>query len=177
MSKRIRVRGLFLISFYFILLLMSSCSILEGFSATATPVPTNTSIPTSTLSPNRKVGTDITIELPRGDPENGHKLARRWNCVSCHETVKIAPGFGEEEELLAILARAEMRISDPAYTGEATTPEEYLIEATILPAAYVLEGFEERGLMDDFLFEYLTVQDLADIMAWMLTFKYAELIR
>jgi hypothetical protein len=170
MSKSIRIRDLFFIPFIFILLLLSSCSILEGDSATATPGPTNTPIPTPTLSPDRKVGTDITIELPRGDPENGHKLARRWDCVGCHETVNIGPGFGEEGELPAILARAEMRISDPAYSGEATTPEEYLIEAIILPVAYVLEG-NLGELMDDSLYKFITVQDLADIMAWMLTFE------
>jgi len=64
--------------------------------------------------------------------------------------------------------RAEMRIADAAYTGLATTPEEYLIEAIIDPSVYISEG-EWEYEMDDVYDVELSEEDLADIIAWILS--------
>jgi len=70
--------------------------------------------------------------------------------------------------LPAVQARADMRIVDAAYTGFATTPEEYLIEAVIDPYVYIVEG-EWENKMDDIYNEELSEKDLADIIAWLMT--------
>ena len=70
--------------------------------------------------------------------------------------------------LPAVQARADMRIADASYTGFATTPEEYLIEAVIDPSVYIVEG-EWENKMDDIYDEELSEKDLADIIAWLLT--------
>ena len=63
----------------------------------------------------------------------------------------------------AMLERAEMSIADVAYTGFATTPEEYLIEAIIDPSVYISEGEWEYAMADDYD-EDLSEKDLADII-------------
>jgi hypothetical protein len=109
----------------------------------------------------------ITITLPEGDPERGFTLAGKYYCVRCHINSERFPRLGASEELPAILARAEMRIADPAYSGSATTPEEYLIESITDPRLYEVDGNWKQSMADDFY--DLPEQDLADIIAWVLT--------
>ena len=71
-----------------------------------------------------------------------------------------------EQGLPAVLARAELPIADAAYSGFATSPEEYLVEAVIDPAVYIAEG-EWEYQMDVIYSEELSEKDLADIIAWL----------
>jgi len=197
MFKRIYIPKLLYLVLPVFFLLLSACSAQEDVSAastqvptdvpasTATPSPTDTpqpapfEVPTDAPEPTEAEPTevqpteveerpDITIALPGGDAERGKKLALKWRCVSCHVTYESAPRFGAEQGLPVMLARAEMRISDAAYTGFATTPEEYLIEAIFDPSVYISEG-EWENAMDDGYDVELSEKDLADIIAWVLT--------
>ena len=91
---------------------------------------------------------DITVALLDGDAERGKKLALKWRCITCHVTNETGPRLGAEQDLPAMIARAELHIADAAYTGFVATAEEYLIEAVIDPSVYIAEG-EWEYKMDD----------------------------
>lgn len=63
-------------------------------------------------------------------------------CGGCH-TIQGVSGMAGAigPELTHIGSVAAERIADPNYTGEATTPEEYIRESIINPKAYVVDGF------------------------------------
>ena len=150
---------------------------------TATRVP-----PTSTVTPDPStatptqippVGTDITIELPEGDPERGRVIFEKeitefgLTCTGCHVVGSphtIGPDFAASEELPAIGERDALRLAEESYTGTATTPEQYLFEAIVLPNAYYVEG---QWLIDmpTYYAATLTKQDVADLIAYLLTLK------
>ena len=150
-------------------------------ASTDTPQPTPTEAPTDAMLPTEAEPTevkptevaerpDITISLPDGDAERGKKLALKWRCITCHVTNETGPRLGAEQGLPAVQARAELRIADAAYTGFATTPEEYLIEAVIDPSVFIVKG-EWEYKMDDIYDEELSEKDLADIIAWLMTLE------
>jgi len=197
MIKRIYIPKLNYLVLPVILLLLSACSAQGGVPAAAVQVPTNvpastaitaptdtpqptpTEAPADALLPTEAEPTelkpteveerpDIKIMLSEGDAERGKKLALKWRCITCHVTYETGPRLGAEQGLPAVQARAELRIADAAYTGFATTPEEYLIEAVIDPSVYIVEG-EWENKMDDIYDEELSEKDLADIIAWLKT--------
>jgi cytochrome c2 len=197
MLKQICIPKLLYLLLLFVFLLLSACSAQSEIPETSTQVPTDMPAATTTLAPSdtppptpTEVPTDapepteiepteeqptdieerpdITIALPEGDAERGKNLALKWRCFSCHVTYENGPRFGAEQDLPAMLERAEMRIADVAYTGFATTPEEYLIEAIIDPSVYISEGEWEYAMADDYD-EDLSEKDLADIIAWIMT--------
>jgi hypothetical protein len=116
------------------------------------------------------VGTDIHLELPEGDPERGRQLAARYQCSTCHVIHSVAPAFTSSDVLPAIGERAEMRLADPDYRGQATTPEEYLIESILLPEAFLIEGSWAHP-MDSYYDQRMTAQELADILGWLAEFR------
>ena len=122
------------------------------------------------------VGTDITIDLPEGNAEDGAFQGRRWQCVECHITHPTAPNFGASETGPSVAVRAETLINEPGYTGSATTAEEYLIESILLPEAYIVPGWDviadspSDGPMPLDFGEKMTAQELADIIAWLWSF-------
>ena len=123
------------------------------------------------------MGTDITIELPPGDPERGLDLAARlvdgYCCSDCHISSRPpAPNFAASGDLPAIGERGAIRITAADYTGAATTPEQYLFESIVLPDAYRVEGrWADYAEMDEDFGERLSRQDMADLIAWLLTLK------
>ena len=127
------------------------------------------------------VGTDITIELPEGDPQRGQGLAEdeikgldgySLSCSFCHVGARPpGPIFAATGELPAIGERAAIRIASADYAGAATTPEQYLIESTVLPQADLVEGrFSAEEMPEDYG-ERLSRQDVADLLAWMLSLE------
>ena len=71
------------------------------------------------------------------------------------------PGIGE---------RAGERITEVDYTGAATSAEQYLFESIVQPNAFVVEGFAEN-VMPSTYNTALTDQDMADLIAYLLTLK------
>jgi ubiquinol-cytochrome c reductase cytochrome b subunit len=65
----------------------------------------------------------------------------------------------------------EHGISQPAkFTGEATSPEQYLFESIVNPNGYVVSGFA-ANIMPASYANQLTDQDMADIIAYLQTLK------
>lgn len=116
------------------------------------------------------VGTDITIELPEGDPANGQKLATVQGCIGCHVSTNTGPAWAASAGVPGIGERAATRFTQPDYTGNATTPEQYLLESIVQPNAYVVEGYPEN-LMPGNYGQTMTAQDAADLIAYMLSIK------
>jgi hypothetical protein len=165
-------------------LALAGCDAAAEESLEPSPRPTDTLVPpteTATMAPPTPtptpeptefpaVGTDITIDLPEGNVDDGASLGRYWECDQCHITFTHGPLFAASAIGPAVSERAASRIEDPGYTGTAATAEEYLVESIILPEVYVIEHYEEDPMPDDYD-ERLTVQDVADLLAWLSTFE------
>lgn len=127
--------------------------------------------PTPSVPEGETVGTDITVELPEGDPERGQELAEGGlGCAGCHILSATGPPWEGGPEQPGVGARGEQRIQQENYTGEAETAEQYLIESVVRTDAHVVEGFQP-GIMPPDFGDRLTAQDLADLIAYMNTFR------
>jgi len=125
-------------------------------------------LPDATATPNpNAVGTDLDVVLPTGDAANGDLLFHGkgpngvYPCSACHSLVAGTTLVGPS--LAGIATRAETR--KPGY--DAT---KYIHESIVAPSAYVVEGFAD-GVMPHVFGETMTKQDLADIIAFLLTQK------
>jgi mono/diheme cytochrome c family protein len=116
------------------------------------------------------VGTDINSELPEGDAANGEALATSKGCVVCHVTTPTGPSWPPTEELPGIGTRAETRPTEPDYTGNAKSPEQYLHESIVDPNVYIVQGFAPN-IMPQNYGDTLTAQETADLIAYMLSIK------
>jgi len=126
----------------------------------ATPAPTGPA-----------VGADITLALPAGDAVRGKTLAEAvLGCAGCHVLAAVGPKWPAEGGEPGIGARAETRFQASGYTGKATSAEQYLFESTVLPNAYVVDGFQPN-IMPQNLAERLSAQDTADLIAYMLSLR------
>jgi mono/diheme cytochrome c family protein len=125
-------------------------------------------IPTGPTGPT--VGTDITKTLPEGDATRGQAVANRLACVACHIAAPTGPAWMASGSEPGIGTRAATRFSQSDYTGKATTPEQYLFESIVQPGAFVVSGFPD-GVMPATYGNQLTDQDLADLIAYLLSLK------
>lgn len=122
--------------------------------------------PAATATPNpNAAGTDLTVELPEGDAVRGEKLFSgaegAYGCFGCHSidgSAKVGPS------LLGIAATAATR-------REGYDTETYIHESIVLPDAYVVEGFASPSLMPKTFGQTMTKQDLADLIAYLMTLK------
>ncbi len=127
--------------------------------------------PTPSVPEGEAVGTDITVELPEGDPERGQQLAEgQLGCTACHIVSAVGPAWEAGDDQPGVGSRSESRIQQEDYTGEAETAQQYLIESIVRPNAHVVEGFES-GIMPGDYGQRLTAQDLADLVAHLNTFR------
>lgn len=123
--------------------------------------------PLATATPNpNAVGTDLAVELPTGDAANGELLfngkgpGNQFPCSSCHTvdgSAKVGPS------LKGIATTAETR-------KDGYDAARYIHESIVAPSAFVVEGFAD-GIMPKVFSETMTKQDLADILAYLLTLK------
>jgi len=116
------------------------------------------------------VGTDITKELPEGDPAAGEALATTLGCVACHIAAPTGPAWLAKDGEPGVGSHAATRITQPDYTGKATTPEQYLFESIVNPNIFVVSGFAS-GVMPQSYANSLTDQDMANLIAYLLTLK------
>ena len=129
-------------------------------SGAATPAPTG---PT--------VGSDITVALPAGDASRGKALAEGGlGCTGCHVLAAVGPLWPAEGGEPGVGARAETRFQASGYTGNATSAEQYLFESSVLPNAYVVDGFQPNIMPQNYA-ERLSAQDMADLLAYMLSLR------
>jgi mono/diheme cytochrome c family protein len=117
------------------------------------------------------MGSEIGVPLPEGNADAGQALAEgTLGCAACHILTVVGPPWTADGGLPALGTRAEIRIGQDDYAGEATTGEEYLVESVVMTNAYVVEGYA-AGLMPADFGEKLTLQDMADLLAYMMTFR------
>lgn len=117
------------------------------------------------------MGTDFQVELPEGDSQAGKTLTEgTLGCAACHMLSEVGPPWAASDGLPGLAARAELRIGQDDYQGEATTAAEYLVESVVRTNAYVVAGFADN-LMPPNFGERLTLQNMADLLAYMLTFR------
>ena len=141
-------------------------------------------IPTATATPNpNAVGADLTVQLPAGDAARGEALAQAKGCTSCH--VAAAPGASlvgpawladQSPDGTGVGTHAAERYAAGDYTGQATSPELYLLESIIQPSAFIVPGgttyaANGRSTMPANYPELLEKQEVADIIAYLLTLK------
>jgi len=120
--------------------------------------------------PGEAVGTDINVQLPQGDAAAGEALAKSEGCTACHIDAPTGPAWLPSTDQPGIGDRAATRITDPTYTGNASTPEQYLLESIVDPNAYVVDGFT-ANIMPPIYGDKLTSQNAADLIAYLLTLK------
>lgn len=138
--------------------------------ANVTPEPVPTVVP---------VGTDITVELPAGNAENGKKLTEKYGCTACHTgTALVGPAWltAQATDGKGVGTHAEERYTDAGYTGKATSPEQYLFESIVQPSAFVAPGVDYTlpdgtSKMPAIYATGLDAQNLADIIAYLQTIK------
>lgn len=125
-------------------------------AAAATPTP----------NPNA-VGTDINVELPKGDAANGEKLftgkgpGGNYACSACHslEVNKTVVG----PSLAGLAANAPKR-------KEGYSAEKYLLESILKPNEFLVQGFN-ANLMQQNFGQLMTKQETADVVAYLMTLK------
>ncbi len=126
------------------------------------------SVPTPPAGP--VVGTDITKELPQGDAKSGEALATTLACTACHVLAPTGPAWPPTAGQPGIGERAAARLTESDYTGKAATPEQYLFESIASPNTFVVSGYSANVMPSNYA-NTLTDQDMADIIAYLLTFK------
>ncbi len=126
--------------------------------------------PTPTPMANA-MGTDVTVPLPPGDADRGKALTEgNLGCVGCHILAATGPAWLPSGDTPGIGDRAAMRIEQPEYTGKATSAEQYLLESIVMPNAFVVPGYEPN-IMPGNYGERLTIQDAADLIAYLQTLR------
>jgi mono/diheme cytochrome c family protein len=125
-----------------------------------------------TIGEGETVGVDITVSLPEGDPQAGASLAQsaETGCSACHELAAVGPAWAAQGDQPGIGERAEQRINQADYSGQAATADQYLLESIVLTDAYIAEGFA-GGLMPQDYGGRLTAQQAADLIAYMLSLR------
>ena len=99
--------------------------------------------------------------LPAGDASAGEATFTAKACVSCHSLQPDVTIVGPSQAGVAVRAGSRK----PGLTAEL-----YIYESIISPSAYLVEGFQD-GLMPKTFRETLTPQELADVIAFLLTLK------
>lgn len=124
------------------------------------------------VSQGETVGTDITVELPEGNPDAGEALSQESSvgCAACHVLSAVGPAWAPQGDQPGVGARAEQRIEQADYSGEATSAQQYLLESIVRTNAFVVDGYEANIMPSDFG-QRLTPQQVADLIAYMQTLR------
>jgi mono/diheme cytochrome c family protein len=124
----------------------------------------------SSILPAEPVGDDITVELPEGDPQRGEALANSKGCVACHVSTPTGPAWLPSGQEAGIGTRAETRIEQDDYTGQAADAYHYLFESIVLPDVHIVSGYAP-GIMPQDYDQTLSPLEVADLIAYMLTIR------
>lgn len=97
----------------------------------------------------------------------GVEVYRANYCGACHTFAAAGSlgTFGPSHDGMATVAGE--RLKDPAYTGAATTPADYLRESILDPSAYLVPGYlQSTHAMPAFV--HLNEEDLEALVALLL---------
>ncbi|WP_119065217.1 cytochrome c oxidase subunit II [Aggregatilinea lenta] len=100
------------------------------------------------------VGTDLSVELPNGNSDEGEQLVYDLGCTACHADNKDQPS-----------GPAFQRMSMDAHHVEGYSPEQYLHESIVLPCEQLTEGYDQCIMPQDYG-ERMDADDLADVIAY-----------
>lgn len=127
------------------------CLFIAALSATSCrPVSRTVANPLDSSAPARQVATPTATSTPVPTPTPasvdeqqvafGRATYLKYYCGVCHAlpAAGTAGVFGPSHEHIGSLAGA--RVTDPAYTGSATTPAEYVRESIVEPGVYIAPG-------------------------------------
>ena len=148
---------------------------LVACSSAADVAPANTAIPaTSTTSAFETPSATETPSAPTeeptpeitGDPETGRAIFEtggahedyqpRYSCVNCHS---LDGSENDGPSLQGIAERASERVPE-------LSAAEYVHQSIMDPRAYVVEGFQNMGMMNSYL---LSEEEVDDLIAFLLT--------
>ncbi len=121
------------------------CSTALLVSCTPLIIPEDATPPSiSPLEPVAPLAPPTVLPTPTLDVEEGIALYRAMYCGACHTfTLAAAKGiFAPSHDNMRATATAHLQ--SPAYSGNATTVEEYVLESIVEPDIYLVEGFS-RG--------------------------------
>jgi nitric oxide reductase subunit C len=101
-------------------------------------------------------------------------------CAACHSVAAEVTLVGAS--MAGLPQRAARRIADPGYAGAATTAEGYVRESILTPSTYIAPAPQGRtfatpdgvSLMPPDLGDRLTDQQLADLVAYLMTLREQE---
>lgn len=122
-------------------------------------------------------GTNVTaivneLATLTGDPARGEQiynnrafsqLGERLGCSGCHAGGAQAPATEDQWENVPAA-----RLTLPQFAGY--TFEQYMVESIVLPAAYIVPGYESGGMPANFG-ERMSVQDIADILEYVKSYN------
>jgi mono/diheme cytochrome c family protein len=149
-------------------IMAAGCGTYAASDSTSVPREqvTVTELPTlrpAATTPPPATPTPLPADEPAGDASVGEIIFHEGNgsapaCINCHAA---EPGpFALGPVMTGISARAGSRI-------EGMTAEEYLHQSIVQPGEFVVTGF--RPVMPPTYGENLTEQDIADIIAYLMT--------
>lgn len=132
----------------------------------ATPTaPAATAIPPAQTQSGGEASVEVLqtelAALPKGDATAGEATFTAAGCVACHSLEPDKKIVGPSQA--GVATRAATR--KPGYSAEL-----YLYESITRPSAYLVEGFDD-GIMPKTFKDSLPPQDLANVIAFLLTLK------
>ncbi len=88
-----------------------------------------------------RIATPTALHASTEQMEQGLRVYRAQYCGVCHQlsVAETAGQFGPSHDGMAWTAQT--RLLNPAYTGNASTPDEYLRESILTPEAYIVDGY------------------------------------
>ncbi len=127
----------------------------EGGQPAATPAPVVAALPADDA-------------LAKGDPAKGQQVFASQACAACHQVT------GTEQpvcpNLSTIGTQAAEIIKEAGYKGQATSGSQYLYESIVKPNAYIVAGFND-GVMPNNFATTLSEEQIFDIVAYLNTLK------
>lgn len=92
-----------------------------------------------------RLSTPTALRASAEKMDEGLRTYRSQYCGVCHQ---LSAGgttgqFGPSHDGLAWIA--QRRILDPAYAGQAATPQEYLRESVLSPEVYIVDGYADSS--------------------------------
>lgn len=89
-------------------------------------------------------------ELIATGDEPVNEIFTKATCVVCHTIPGIEGAEGQMGPKLTLKTNGPRRIKDANYKGKATSTREYIMESIIYPGAYVVPGYPDGVMPQDF---------------------------